>query len=104
MKLITKAIENKLSKNGYENEKAICKFFCPWGAATWVIFGRDEHNPDILSCVADLGMGFVEAGSVSLSELEALRGPFGLGIERDRSFTGGKNMSEYLNRETLAGC
>lgn len=104
MKLITKEIQSKLTKAGYHGDKAICKFFCPWGAATWVIFGQDEECPDILFAVADLGLGFVEAGSVSLSELELITGPIGLRIERDLSFTGGKDMAHYLNMESLAGC
>lgn len=104
MKLLTKEIEKKLEKAGYYGETAICKFFNPVGAATWVITGRDPECPDILYGVADLGMGFVEAGPISLSELESIRLPFGMKIERDRSFTGGKSINHYLELESLAGC
>jgi len=103
MKLITKAIQAKLDKAGYYGKKAIVKFFNPTGAATWVIFGQDEENKDILYGVADLGFGFVEAGTVSLSELESLKVGFGLGIERDLSFTGGEEISYYLEKTSLAG-
>ena len=103
MKLITKALEKKLEKAGYYGKTAILKLFCPWGAATWVITGRDLDEPDILYGVADLGMGCVEAGTISLSELESIRGPFGLKIERDLSFKGGQTISELLERETLVG-
>ena len=103
MKLITKAIQTKLNKAGYYGEKAICKFFNPVGGGTWIIFGQDEEDPDILFCVADLGIGFVEAGSVSLSELESIKLPFGLGIERDLHFEGGKDIKHYLSKPSLLG-
>jgi hypothetical protein len=104
MKLITKEIEKKLDKAGYYGDTAIFKLFNPVGAATWVITGRDPECHDILYGVADLGMGFVEAGTISLSELESVRLPFGMKIERDRSFKGGKNIEYYLSLDTLAGC
>jgi dihydroorotate dehydrogenase len=81
MKLITKEIQKKLDKAGYHGDVPICKFFNPCGAGTWIIFGQDKEDKDTLSCVADLGIGFVEAGSVSLSELEGARLPYGLKIE-----------------------
>ena len=104
MKLITKSIQNKLDKAGWYGEKSICKFFNPCGSQTWIIFGQDEENPDILSCVADIGMGCVEYGSVSLSELKSVRTVFGLGIERDIHFKGGQPMSYYLGKDSLSGC
>ena len=66
MKLITKAIEKKLSKfplystDGQENKEVIVKFF---GSV-------------------DLGYGS-ELGYFRLSELQSIRLPFGLSIERD---------------------
>jgi hypothetical protein len=104
MKLITKAIQNKLDKAGYYGQNAICKFFNPCGAATWIIFGQDEEQKDVLFCVADIGRGCVEAGTVLLSDLENFQGRFGLGIERDMHFEGGQPMSDFLGKETLGGC
>jgi hypothetical protein len=105
MKLITKEIAAKLKKAGYYGQTPICKFFNPVGAATWVIFGQDEEDPDILFCVADLGLGFVEAGSVSLSELENTKVGFGLSIERDIHFTAdGRTINDFLELESLSGC
>ena len=40
-------------------------------------------------------MGFPELGSVSLTELESVRGPLGLAIERDLHFTSMKPISAY---------
>jgi hypothetical protein len=105
MKLITQEIAKQLKQAGYYGKTPICKFFNPCGAATWVIFGQDEENPDILFCVADLGMGFVEAGPVSLSELESVKLSFGLGIERDIHFTADdRTFEDFCNMESLAGC
>lgn len=103
MKLLTKAIEKKLEKAGYYGETAICKFFNPCGDQTWIITGRDPEESDILYGVADLGMGCVEAGSMSLSEFKSIRLPFGLGIERDLNFKGGQPISELVVRENLRG-
>jgi len=88
MKLLTKAIEAKLRKNqadfqnGESDHVPPLKLFCPWGSATWLITEIDEDG-DRMFGLCDLGMDCVELGYVSLSELKALRGPFGLGIERD---------------------
>lgn len=101
MKLITKALETKLEKAGWEGSTAIMKLFCPWGAATWIITGRDPEEPDMLYGVADLGMGCVEAGPIYLPELMAVKGPFGLKIERDLHFTGGQTLSELLENDSL---
>jgi hypothetical protein len=35
-----------------------------------------------------LGLGFQELGYVDLNELQAVRGAFGMKIERDRSYKG----------------
>jgi hypothetical protein len=103
MKLITPEIAEQLKKAGYYGKTPICKFFNPVGAGTWVIFGQDGEDPDILFCVADLGIGFVEAGTVRL--LESLKLRFGLGIERDIHFDAdGRDINDFLALESLAGC
>ena len=43
----------------------------------------------------DLGLGFPELGDVRLSEIEAVRGPFGLHVERDQHFTAKQPLSAY---------
>ena len=45
----------------------------------------------------DLGMGFPELGRVRLSELNAVRGPGGLRIERDRWFRPNETLSAYAD-------
>jgi hypothetical protein len=94
MKLLTKEIIAKLEKrgNGIENYKdddpIIAKFFNPTGAGTWYVMeGEQQPNGDWFF------FGFVdwmakEWGSFSLNELESVKLPFGLGIERDINFKG----------------
>jgi hypothetical protein len=71
------------------------KLFTPWGAATWLLSELDPSDPDIAFGLCDLGMGFPELGSVRLSELESVRGPFGLSVERDLAFLADKTLSAY---------
>lgn len=89
MKLLTQDIQQKLLKN-WSDDTGLCipplKLFNPCGPATWLITAMDPEHHDFLFGLADLGMGYPELGSVSLSELQAIRLPFGLTIERDRSF------------------
>ena len=104
MKLITKEIQEKLNKTDSRSNKAICKFFNPVGAGTWVIFGQEQDEPDILWGVADLGLGCVEFGTISLSELQSVSLPFGMSIERDLHFYHeGKPLEFFLGRESLSG-
>lgn len=103
MKLITKELDRKLDKAGYYGKTAIMKLFCPWGAATWIITGRDPDEPDMLYGVADLGMGCVEAGPIYLPELTDIVGPWGLKIERDMGFQGGQLLEDLLKRDNLTG-
>jgi hypothetical protein len=94
MKLITEEIKRKMPRL-YSTEKvptadkvAVVKFFNPTGIGTWyVIEGDEQEDGDWLF------FGFVdllekEWGYFTLSELEAVRLPFGLGIERDLYFDG----------------
>lgn len=104
MKLITKEIDAKLTAAGDRGNKVICKFFNPCGAQTWLITGRDPEIKDILWGAADLGFGCVEFGTISLSELQSLRLPFGLTIERDRNCSvEGEDVNQFLTRDSLAG-
>lgn len=82
--------------------KPVVKFFCPWGAATWLIseLGADG---DTMFGLCDLGHGSPELGYVSLRELQALRGPWGLTIERDLHFTADKTLAEYADEARARG-
>jgi hypothetical protein len=90
MMLLTKALRQRLpqlyAQDGDPHAKAYVKFFTPDGAATWYVSEFD--GVDTCFGWADLGLGpgCAGLGYFSLSELEALRGPLGLPVERDRGF------------------
>lgn len=107
MKLITKEIRTKLEANaqkteisGNDDHRPVVKLFNPAGAATWLL---TEIEGDIAFGLCDLGMGSPELGSVSITELEAVKGPLGLGIERDQYFTASNTISEYAAASRAAG-
>ena len=108
MKLITKAIQKKLQKNyeTHNDEDVVLKLF-GGSRMTWLIT-QIEPDGDIMWGLADIGLGCAEYGTISLSELKSVRfPPFGLGVERDRYFKGGKIddfRKYYEEKGTLNGC
>jgi len=95
MKLLTKKILDAFKKQGDTSEmtaeeiKVIAKYFTPVGNSTWYLYEYNEEDR-IFMCFANLGdPTFAECGTVSLDELESLKLPFGLGIERDMYFDPG---------------
>ena len=95
MKLLTKSLEKALpalySQDGKGDEAIVhVKFFSPGGAATWF---ATEYDPEsrIFFGYADLfgqgPAGGAELGNFSLDEMESVRLPMGLKIERDIRFT-----------------
>ena len=104
MKLITKDIQTKLERNflNQNDEDIVLKLFNPCGAQTWLITQIEPDN-DIMWGLADLGFGIVEYGTISLNEIKAFSGPYGVGIERDAWFHGGK-VSDFSSKTSLAGC
>ena len=108
MKLLTKELRMQLPALGTTEKQAdpqvICKFFDPTGSWTWFVTEGSPTCPNHAHCDctdprcgqpetwkeftffgAVSGHEF-EIGYFSLSELQAARGPFGLGIERDLYF------------------
>lgn len=65
------------------------------GNANWLLTEIDPEEPDLAFGLCDLGMGFPELGSVSITELTSIAGPFGLKIERDLHFTAKRTLSAY---------
>lgn len=101
-KLLLKGQIDKLISNGQEvaktgeggHLKPVVKLFSPTGGATWLITEMEEDG-DTLFGLCDLGLGMPELGRVSLTELKAIKGPFGLGIERDMYFEADRTIEEY---------
>ena len=79
----------------------VVRFFNPLGPATWLATELDDDG--ILFGLADLGFGCPELGSFALEELESIRLPFGLGIERDVLFEGGFALSAYAKAASRSG-
>lgn len=103
MLLMTKELEKKFEKYPIgsqeglmEDAEVVVKYFNPAGSGTWLITeGEKQENGDWLM----FGYCHIfewEWGYVLLSELEAVRLPFGLGIERELYVTGGK-VSYYVD-------
>ena len=79
------------------------KLFNPCGAATWLLTEIEPDDHTVAWGLCDLGMGFPEFGTVSLSELASIRGPLGLGIERDLHFEADKPISAYIKEANRLG-
>lgn len=98
MKLITKPIENKLLKHPmYSTDSnpikdVLVKFFNPCGIGTWYVF-EAEKNGDDWTFFGLVDLHEKELGYFTLSELQSIKLPFGLSIERDKYFEGYKYNS-----------
>ena len=95
-KELAKTLPALYSQEGNADPMVICKFFTPDAGWTWYAIegspvdgggycDTDKEKFDFL--FFGLVSGFeVELGYFSLSELESVRGKFGLPVERDRFF------------------
>ncbi|WP_283805423.1 DUF2958 domain-containing protein [Bradyrhizobium japonicum] len=109
--LLTDEIREAMLANGRANAdreettdfKPVVRLFFPWGAATWLLTELDPKNPDIAFGLCDLGMGCPELGYVSLEEIESVRFPGGIGVERDLRFVATKTLSEYADEAHRLG-
>jgi hypothetical protein len=93
MKLLTKEIVSQLpalrttENTPLSEKKAVCKFFTPDSSWTWYAVEGEQEGDEFVF------FGLVEGlerewGYFYLSELESVRGPMGLPIERDLHFNG----------------
>jgi hypothetical protein len=85
MELMTQEIKKRFQETGSQEkvkpEDVVCvvKYFNPTGSWTW--YATEFDGKDTFFGLVD---GFeLEWGDFSLSELQSVRGGFGLGIERD---------------------
>ena len=115
MKLLTNDIRERLISNGRQsrdriergedppNFKPVVKLFTPDAGATWLLTELDPDDPDIAWGLCDLGLGCAELGTVRISEIEAVRGPLGLPVERDRFFEADRPISQYATEAQRHG-
>ena len=116
MKLLTQSIRERLLQNGRIRQDyaqrgdaepdflPVVKLFTPDAGCTWLLTELDPDYADNAFGLCDLGMGFPELGSVSIAELEAVRGKLGLPVERDLHFAPTKTISAYAEDARKRGC
>jgi len=97
MKLLTKELENQIPPLRTQEEKGMdavvyAKFFTPDSNWTWYITEYDPADRLFFGYVIGLENEF---GYFSLDELESVKGPLGLPIERDLYFMP-KPLSEIV--------
>lgn len=106
--LLTRELKNHLRQNAELSEvvdrdhKPVVKLFTPDADATW-LFSELAADGDTLFGLCDLGHGCPELGYASLSEISALRGRFGLLVERDHHFRADKPLSVYVDAARIHG-
>ena len=114
MKLLTQDIRERLLKNGIIRRDwsldqpepdfyPVVKLFTPDAGCTWLLTEIDPEDTDIAFGLCDLGLGYPELGTVSLSELAALRGKLGLPVERDLHFAAYHTLSVYTEAARING-
>lgn len=91
-----------LSAIAENDHRPVVKFFTPDASATW-LFTELAADEDTLFGLCDLGHGSPELGYASLSEIQALRGPHRLLVERDRNFRADKPLSVYADEARQRG-
>ncbi len=108
--LFTQTIRQKLLANDAHSAAGedidpvpVLKLFTPDANATWLLTEIDPDNPDIAFGLCDLGLGCPELGSVSLTEIEHLRGPLGLPVERDAYYSEKRPLSEIAKLARRSG-
>ena len=107
MKLLTADQTRQLLANGRETNSALAemreppdhrpvvKLFMPDAACTWLLTEIDPEAPDIAFGLCDLGMGFPELGTVSLSEIGRASGRPGVACGAGSFVRGRYPLSVY---------
>lgn len=100
MQLMTKELEQTFpalystEEKDPKEVKIIAKFFCPWNHWTWYATEYDLETGIFFGYVRG---DFDESGPFSLEELESVKGPLGLTIERDLHF-GEHTLAEVMEK------
>ena len=113
MKLLTPELRfalraNDIARRAHEakgerfDPPPVVKLFNPLGAAAWLATELADDG-DVLFGLADLGFGCPELGYFSLTEIAAVRLPYGLFIERDLGFENKLPLSVWAEQSRRAG-
>lgn len=106
--LLTHELRTHLRRNADQSaikeidHRPVVKFFTPDAQATW-LFTELAPDNDTLFGLCDVGHGAPEIGYASLAEIQSLRGPMRLLVERDRHFQATKPLSEYADEARRCG-
>ena len=93
--IMAQLIANGMAQDG-RDPVPVLKLFNPVGPGRWLIT-EIAQDADGLFGLCDLDMGFPELGYVSLGDLEAIKLPFGLRIQRDPFFVGHMPLSQWAS-------
>jgi len=81
----------------------VVKLFTPDAHATWLLTELDPADGDTAFGLCDLGLCMPALGTVRLSDLETIRGPRNLPVQRDLHFKPRFTLSEYTRRAQADG-
>ena len=102
MKLVTKELEKTFEQYPIGTQdglgmdaEVLVKYFNPCGAGTWLITEAEKQEDGDWLLFGYCHIVEWEWGYVMLSELESIKLPFGLSIEREMYVTGGK-VEDYI--------
>ena len=101
MKPYTDATRRELTANG--ERSAAGEEIDPRPVVKLFASDAGASDPDRAFGLCDLGLGCPELGYVSLAELAAVRGRFGLAIERDLHFAADRPLSAYADAARSRG-
>lgn len=111
MKLMTKELEKEFEKYPLGSQdgllgqaKVIAKFFNPMGVGTWFITEAEKQEDGDYEMFGYCHLGddeLAEFGYVMLSELQAIKGPLGMGIERDLYLSKDCTLIEALKQTSM---
>jgi len=111
MKLMTKELEKEFEKYPLGSQdgllgqaKVIAKFFNPMGVGTWFITEAEKQENGDYEMFGYCHLGddeLAEFGYVMLSELQAIKGSLGMGIERDLYLSKECTLIEALKQTSM---
>ena len=74
----------------------VVRLFTPDAHATWLLAALDPTDGDTAYGLIDLGIGMPALGTVKLSDLAAIVGPWKWPVMRDSYFQPARRLSEYV--------
>jgi hypothetical protein len=109
-KLVTDAQHAQLLTNGaahaggqHPDPLPVVKLFTPDAHAIWLLTELDPADGNTAFGLCDLGLCMPALGTVRLSDLETIRGPRNLPVQRDLHFKPRFTLSEYTRRAQADG-